>query len=158
MTVSVFILVHNCRHGSLCLPYDIKNVVRFSSVQNRYLCDLESPYVLHLISQKFPQYCLWNGSNFVILNGINCLHVGVQLWTLLAMPFQVMLLSWRRSMGTTWCRRNSWTLPSTTSSRQGACDSCWLSPFSPLLQYTRYIKLFYPVDFIFLFDFYSTSK
>ena len=28
-----------------------------------YLCTWKSPYVLHPVSQKFPQSCLWNGSS-----------------------------------------------------------------------------------------------
>ena len=38
----------------------------YSSVQyssRRYLWALKSPYALHPVSQKFPQRCLWNGSN-----------------------------------------------------------------------------------------------
>ena len=42
-----------CRH--------LNNSVQFSS--RWYLCAWKSPYVLHLISQKLPQQCLWNGSN-----------------------------------------------------------------------------------------------
>ena len=28
-----------------------------------YLCARKSPHALHPVSQKFPQHCLWNGSN-----------------------------------------------------------------------------------------------
>ena len=36
--------------------------VQFSS--RWYLCARKSPYALHHVSQKFPQRCLWNSSNF----------------------------------------------------------------------------------------------
>ena len=35
--------------------------VQFSS--RWYLCARKIPYALHSVSQKFPQRCLWNGSN-----------------------------------------------------------------------------------------------
>ena len=35
--------------------------VQFKMVSN--LCTRKSPYALHPVSQKFPQRCLWNGSN-----------------------------------------------------------------------------------------------
>ena len=43
-----------------------RSPVWFGSVQFRsgwYLCARKSPYVLHPVSQKFPQHCRWNGSN-----------------------------------------------------------------------------------------------
>ena len=33
-----------------------------------YLCTQKSQYALHPISQKFPQYCLWNSSNVCLID------------------------------------------------------------------------------------------
>ena len=45
--------------------------VQFSSIQDGvyiYICALKSPYALHPVSQKFPQSCLWYGSNVRLID------------------------------------------------------------------------------------------
>ena len=46
--------------------FNNNSAVQFSS--RWYLCAWKSPYVLRLVSQKFPQRCLWNSSNIRLVD------------------------------------------------------------------------------------------
>ena len=46
--------------------FNNNSAVQFSS--RWYLCAWKSPYVLRLVSQKFPQRCLWNSSNICLVD------------------------------------------------------------------------------------------
>ena len=56
---------------NLALWWSSTLIPQFSSVtfsSRRYQCARKSPYALHPVSQKFPQRCLWNGSNIRLID------------------------------------------------------------------------------------------
>ena len=69
-------LVHTCVLGEQEKEHFIchSKTHRFSSLW--YLCVQKSPCMLHPISQRLPQCCLWNGSNICLIhNGPIVKHI-----------------------------------------------------------------------------------
>ena len=61
-------LVSKRKEKSCCSGHTL---VCFGTAQfswSRYLCARKSPHTLHPVSQKFPQRCLWNGSNVRLID------------------------------------------------------------------------------------------